>query len=324
MVKVGVPGWVGDDLLAKFPREAEIVRIEAKTEQTIDVEFWVVPAYPKEAAQVAPHLSGLRVVQSLLAGVDWLQPLISPQVILCDAQGLHNIPTAEWAVSAILAALKYFPFYLDLQRAGDWRRRKEVDEQYRAMHHVQQKLYPPVLQEELFGKRVMIVGYGAIGRAIEERLAPFGVEIIRMARHARAGAENVAGVDRLLELLPQADVLVLIVPLTPETTGMIGERELARMKQGALLVNAARGPVVKTDALLAALEAGRIRAVVDVTDPEPLPDVHPMWKAPNLFITPHVAASSPMFLPRAMKFAAEQVARYVKGELLKNVVEGSY
>ena len=129
MVKVGVPAWVGDDLLAKFPREAEIVRIEAQPEQTIDVEFWVAPAYPKEAAQVAPHLSGLRVAQSLLAGVDWLQPLIAPQVTLCDAQGLHNIPTAEWAVSAILAALKYFPFYVDLQRAGNWRGRGEADEE---------------------------------------------------------------------------------------------------------------------------------------------------------------------------------------------------
>ncbi len=324
MVKVGVPAWVGDDLLANFPREAEIVRIEAKPEGVIEVEFWIVPVYPKEAAQVAPHLSGVRVAQSLLAGVDWLQPLIPPQVTLCDAQGVHDIPTAEWAVSAILAALKYFPVYVDLQRAGDWRRRREVDERYRAMHQVDAKPFPPVLQEELFDKRVMIVGYGAIGRAIEERLAPFGVEIIRVARRARTGAENVAGVDRLLDLLPVADVVVLIVPLTPETTGMIGERELAKMKQGALLVNAARGSVVKTDALLAALEAGRIRAVTDVTDPEPLPEGHPMWKAPNLFITPHVAASSPMFLSRAMEFATAQVARYVKGEPPKNVVEGHY
>jgi len=329
MVKVGVPAWVGDELLTKFPREAEIVRIEAqpgrrteaKPERTIEVEFWIAPAYPKEAAQVASRLSGVRVAQSLLAGVDWLQPLIPPQATLCDAQGVHNTPTAEWAVSAILAALKYFPFYVDLQRAGDWRRRREVDEQYRAMHHIERKFFPPVLQEELFGKRVMIMGYGAIGRSIEQRLVPFGVEIVRVARTIRDG---VAGVDRLLDLLPDADVVVLIVPLTPETTGMFGERELARMKQGALLINAARGPVVKTQALLAALEAGRIRAVVDVTDPEPLPEDHPLWKAPNLFITPHVAASSPMFLSRAIEFAAEQVARYVKREPLKNVVEGRY
>jgi len=321
MLKVGVPWWIDPVWFNLFPAGIEIARIEAKPEETIEVEFWIVPAYPKEAAQMAPHLSGVRVAQSLLAGVDWLQPLIPPHVTLCDAQGVHNIPTAEWAVSAILAALKYFPFYVDLQRASDWRGRKEVDERYRALQRIEQRPIPPVLQEELFGKRVMIVGYGAIGRAIEERLVPFGVKIVRVARAARDG---VKGVDRLLGLLPDADVVVLIVPLTPETTGMIGERELARMKQGALLVNAARGAVVNTDALLAALEAGRIRAVVDVTDPEPLPKEHPMWNAPNLFITPHVAASSPMFLPRAMQFAAEQVARYVKGEPLKNVVEGRY
>jgi phosphoglycerate dehydrogenase-like enzyme len=321
MVKVGVPSWIDPVRFEKFPGGIEIERIEAYPERTIEVEFWIAPAYPKEAAQVAPHLSGVRVAQSLLAGVDWLQPLIPPGVILCDAQGLHNIPTSEWVVSAILAALKYFPLYADLQRTGDWPRRREADEQYRALHGIAQKFYPPVLQEELYGKRVMIVGYGSIGRSIEERLAPFEVEIVRVARSARDGVE---AIDRLLDLLPDADVVALIVPLTPETTGMIGEKELARMKRGALLVNAARGPVVKTDALLAALESGRIRAAIDVTDPEPLPEGHPLWTAPNLLITPHVAASSPMFLPRAIAFAAEQLARYVKGEPLRNIVRGHY
>ncbi|MGB0123582.1 MAG: NAD(P)-dependent oxidoreductase, partial [Silvibacterium sp.] len=125
-------------------------------------------------------------------------------------------------------------------------------------------------------------------------------------------------------LLPTADVIVLIVPQTPETKGMIGEREVAKMKQGALLVNAARGPVVKTGAMLAALANGRIRAALDVTDPEPLPADHPLWSAPNVFITPHVAASSPALVPRAIAFAAEQVARYLKNEPLQNVVTVSY
>ncbi|HEX3473056.1 MAG TPA: 2-hydroxyacid dehydrogenase [Silvibacterium sp.] len=321
MVKVGVPWWIDPKWFDRFPAEIEIERIEADPQRTIEVEFWIAPVSPKEAAQALPRLNGLRVVQSLYAGVDWLLEMLPGSLVLCDAQGLHNIPTAEWTVSAILAALKYFPFYVDLQRAGNWRGRKEVDDHYRAMHRAEPKFSPPVLQEELFGKRVMIVGHGSIGRSIEELLTPFGVEIVRVARSARDGVENV---DRLLDLLPDADVVVLIVPLTPETTGMIGERELARMKQGALLINAARGPVVNTDALLAALESGRIRAVLDVTDPEPLPEEHPLWKAPNLFITPHVAASSPMFLPRAMQFVAEQVGRYVKGEPLRNVVAGSY
>jgi phosphoglycerate dehydrogenase-like enzyme len=325
MVKVGVPWWIDPEWLGRFPEGIEIERIEASPQRAIEVEFWIAPVYPKEAAQALPHLEGLRVVQSLNAGVDWLLKMLPPGLIVCDAQGLHNIPTAEWTVSAILAALKYFPFYFDLQRGGDWRGRRQADERYHAMFPDAPQSFLPVLQEELYGKRVMIVGYGSIGRSIEERLVPFGVEIVRVARRARDGIKGgVESIDRLLDLLPTADIVVLIVPLTPETTGLIGERELAAMKQGALLVNAARGPVVKTDALLAALERGRVRAVVDVTDPEPLPDGHPLWKAPNLFITPHVAASSTMFLPRAIEFVAGQLDRYLKGEPLLNVVTGHY
>ena len=321
MLKVGVPWWIDPEWFSRFPAGIEIEPIEAAPQRTIPVEFWIAPVSPREGAQALPHLQGLKVVQSLYAGVDWLLKMLPPDLILCDAQGLHNIPTAEWAVAAILAALKHFPFYFDLQRAGDWKRRREADLHYRAMYPDAPKSLPPVLQEELHGKRVMIVGYGSIGRSIEERLAPFGVEIVRLARGPRDGVE---GISRLLELLPAADIVVLIVPLTPETTGMIGEPELAAMKQGALLVNAARGPVVNTDALLAALESRRIRAVVDVTDPEPLPQGHPLWTAPNLFITPHVAASSSMFLPRAIDFAAGQIARYLKGEPLLNIVTGHY
>ena len=119
---------------------------------------------------------------------------------------------------------------------------------------------------------VLILGYGAIGGAVAARLEPFGVEIIRVARRARAG---VHAVDELDALLPRADVVVVLVPLTPATVGLIDAGALARLPQGALLVNAARGTVVDTDALLAALRAERIRAVLDVTDPEPLPADHP-------------------------------------------------
>ena len=321
MVKVGVPAWVDSELLAAFPGEAVLEPIDADPKSTTEVEFWIAPVYQREAARVFPHLRGVRVVQSLLAGVDWLQALLPPDIILCDGQGMHNIPTAEWVVAAILNSLKYFPFYGTLQRDHNWRQRAKADEQYRAIHGAAKLNFPPILQEELYGKRVMIVGYGSIGRSIEERLLPFGVEIVRVARNARPGVEPV---ERLLDLLPTADIIVLIVPQTPETRGMIGEREIAQMKQGALLVNAARGPVVETAPMLAALENGRIRAALDVTEPEPLPAEHPLWSAPNVFITPHVAASSPMLLPRAIAFAAEQVARYTKGEPLQNVVTGSY
>jgi phosphoglycerate dehydrogenase-like enzyme len=156
---------------------------------------------------------------------------------------------------------------------------------------------------------------------VERMMQPFGVEVDRIARTARAGVETL---DGLADLLPLADVVVLIVPLTEATRGLFGAEQIARMKQGALLVNAARGPVVDTVALLSALQSGRIRAALDVTDPEPLPDGHPLWSAPNTMITPHVAGSSPGFMPRAMQLAGEQIRRLQRGETLANVVTGEY
>ncbi len=168
---------------------------------------------------------------------------------------------------------------------------------------------------------MLIVGYGSIGRAIESRLAPFGARFLRVARRAREGVESVSQLD---QLLPQADIVVLITPLTPETTHLMDAGRIARMKPGALLVNASRGPVVDTDALVQALKETRIRAAVDVTDPEPLPPGHPLWKAPNLLITPHVAGASAQYLKRALKLASEQAQRYARGEPLINVVDAGY
>jgi phosphoglycerate dehydrogenase-like enzyme len=324
MLKVGVPAWVDEDLLSKFPLGVAIERIESKPERDIEVEFWIAPTSAKGFQQVLPHVRGLRVVQSMLAGIDWLKHLVPEGVVLCDGQGLHNIPTAEWTIAAILSSLKFFPFYRDLQHSGEWQRLTEADATYRQLHRGEKLTTFKVLQEELYEKRVMIVGYGSIGRSIEQRLLAFGTEVIRVARQAREGDPSVEGIDRLLELLPAADIVVLIVPLTPETTGLIGAKELARMKQGALLVNAARGPVVQTGALVDALQSGRIRAAIDVTDPEPLPKDHPLWTAPNLLITPHIAGSSPRSMERAIGLAAEQVGRYLKGEQLHNIVTGNY
>jgi len=321
MLKVGVPAWLDEHLFEKLPRAISLERIESSPEREIEVEFWVAPTSAKGFKQILPHVKGVRVVQAMLAGVDWLKPLAPEGIVLCDGQGMHNIPTAEWTITAILSSLKFFPFYRDLQHTGEWQRLTEANDMYRQLHHGEKLTSFKVLQEELYGKRVMIVGYGSIGKSIEERLLAFGAEIVRVARYAREGVEPI---DRLLDLLPEVDIVVLIVPLTEETTGMIGAKELAKMKQGALLVNAARGPVVQTAALLEALQSGRIRAAVDVTDPEPLPKDHPLWSAPNLLITPHIAGSSPMSMDRAVSFAAEQVGRYMRGEELKNIVTGNY
>ncbi len=321
MLKVGVPESVDPDLHRLLPSGISLELIPLQPTQPVEVEFWIAPPWSGQAQRQLPYLRGLKVIQSALAGVDQLLKIKPPGVILCDARGAHTIPTAEWTVAAVLACTKYFPLFGKLQHAGIWSRRKEAEDLYHTLHPDKKRLYPPVLCDELHGQQVLIVGYGAIGKAIEQRLEPFGVSFVRVARTAR---EGVHGVDELAELLPAADVVILIVPFTSETTGMIGASELALMKQGALLINAARGPVVNTEALLVALNAGRIMAAIDVTDPEPLPGGHPLWTAPNLLITPHVGASTPMFMVRAMQFAGSQINRYLRGDPLENVVTGEY
>jgi phosphoglycerate dehydrogenase-like enzyme len=259
-------------------------------------------------------------VLSMMAGTEWIPPTVGPHVTICSARGAHNISTAEWTVSSILAMLKYFPFYFDLQREGRWKRRFEASAHYAAINGDQRPLYPPVMVEELTAKKVLMVGYGAIGQQIERMLAPFNVELTRVARSARIDPE-VHAVAALNSLIPQAEVLILILPATAESTGLIGAQQFALMRQGALLVNAARGPIVDTDALVNALNSGRIRAAVDVTEPEPLPDGHPLWRCPNLLLTPHVAGSTPQFAPRALETAAHELRRYMAGQPLQNMVQ---
>jgi len=321
MVRVGLPEVLGREWLDLFPAEVEIVPLPEVPEAGTEVEFWIAPLYPKQVKAMFPQLSGVKVVQALLAGVDWVLDAVPSGLTVCDSQGCHNVSTSEWVLMAILTRMKYVPIFVELQAEQNWRGRTRADAAYQKLHLLNQVTDPPILLEELSGKKVLIVGYGSIGRSIEARLLPFEVEITRMARHAREGVEPV---ERLKELLPSADIVVLIVPQTPETTGLIGAEELNLMKQGALLINAARGPVVVTDALVDVLHAGRIHAAVDVTDPEPLPTGHPLWSAPNLFITPHIASSSPRFMERPFKLAAQQVKRYVQGEPLLNVVKNGY
>jgi len=256
------------------------------------------------------------VVQSMMAGVDWIRPWIPAGVTLCDGRGIHDISASEWVLAAVLATMKRLPLYRDLQTKQQWRGFAGPGESLDKEIGGARGQYR-VLGEDLAGKTVLIVGYGSIGAAIEARLTPFGVTVLRVARSAR---EGVSAIGELHGLLAQADIVVLIVPLTDATRGLMGAAEIALMKPGALLVNAARGPVVETDALVEALGSGRIRAAVDVTDPEPLPAGHPLWTAPNCLITPHVGGSTPEFIHRAFRFGAEQVRRFVAGEKLENVV----
>jgi phosphoglycerate dehydrogenase-like enzyme len=318
MVRVGVDENLAQELLTDFPREAEIVRVPRKLSQTLDVDFWLLVFARKSYQETFQHLRGVKIVQSMMAGVDWILPWLPKDVVLCDGCGLHDISASEWVMTAILSSLKRFPYYRDVQLREDWKGQASFRDGFMNVSGTSVGQYA-VLGDDLAGKTVLIVGFGSIGAAIEARLAPFGVKIIRLARTPRKEPE-VFRVGELRRLLPEADIVVAIVPLTAETRGLIGEAEIALMKPGALLVNAARGPVVVTDALTAALQANRIHAALDVTDPEPLPPGHPLWSAPNCMITPHVGGSTPEFIHRAFQFGAEQVRRFIAGEELKNVV----
>jgi phosphoglycerate dehydrogenase-like enzyme len=318
MVRIGIDESISDDLLTGFPAEAEFVRLSTPLTSEVEVEFWIPPYGRKDAKETFAHLRGVKVVQSLMAGVDRIVPWLPKGITLCDGRGIHDISASEWVLSVILATMKRLPLYRDLQQKQEWRGfatdpEDFVDAKGEKIGHYR------VLGDDLAGKTVLIVGYGSIGAAIEARLKPFGVTVLRVARTARTDPK-VSAIGDLHGLIPEADIVVLIVPSTPQTHGMIGAPELALMRGGALLVNAARGPVVVTDALLEALNGHRIRAALDVTDPEPLPEGHPLWLAPNCLITPHIGGSTPQFIHRAFRFAAEQVRRYVAGEPLENIV----
>jgi phosphoglycerate dehydrogenase-like enzyme len=318
MVRVGVDENLAQELLTGFPREAEIVRIPRHPSKVQDVDFWIIPFARKSAQKTFQYLRGVKVVQSMMAGVDWITPWLPKEVVLCDGRGLHDISASEWVLTAILTSLKRFPYYRDMQVRQEWKGQASVPDGFMNVGGAQVGQYA-VLGDDLAGKTALIVGYGSIGAAIEARLAPFGVKIVRVARSARQSPE-VRAVSELRKLLPEADVVVAIVPLTTETHGLIGATEFGLMKPGALLVNAARGPVVVTDALVEALRQHRIQAVLDVTDPEPMPTGHPLWSAPNCMITPHVGGSTPEFIHRAFRFGAEQVRRFIAGKELENVV----
>ncbi|MCA0146471.1 2-hydroxyacid dehydrogenase [Blastococcus sp. LR1] len=244
-------------------------------------------------------LPRLRLVQLLSAGAETFVGRLPDGLVLCNARGAHTPSTAEWAVAAALAAQRGLPFFVREQDAGRW---------------------SFGTHRSLVGARVLVVGAGDIGRAIGRMLAGFDVELTYVARTARDGVRSTAD---LPELLPDADVVVLIVPATPETRGMVDAAFLGAMKDGALLVNAARGVVVDTDALLAELTSGRLRAALDVTDPEPLPEGHPLWSAPGLLLTPHVGGAVPATNARAAAAVTEQIARVLDGRPLENVV-GDY
>jgi phosphoglycerate dehydrogenase-like enzyme len=269
------------------------------TGEAAEAQIWV----PRAGGATFPEngfvdaLPRLQLVQLLSAGAERFVDRLPEGVILCNARGAHTPATAEWVMAATLAAQRGIPHFVREQAAGRW---------------------SFSTQRTLTGARVLMVGAGDIGRTVGRMLENFDVDLTYVARTARDG---VRAIDELPELLPHADVVVVLVPVTPETVGMVDAAFLAAMPDGALLVNASRGVVVDTDALLAELQAGRLRAALDVTDPEPLPEGHPLWTAPGLLLTPHVGGAIPDTDERAAAAVTDQVARILAGEPLVNVVD---
>ena len=305
MTLVTLPGQDWIDAVGPVPGlELAVWDMAGPPERADEVKV-VVPPY-MGAGPLLPnirHAPSVELVQTLTAGYEDIAAVLPEGVGLANAAGVHDASTAELALALTLASLRDFPDFHAAQQEGRW--------------------LPGSIHQALADKRVLILGYGSIGRAIAARFTPFEVELTAVASTARAGDDlvrSVHGVDELPSLLPEHDVVVVIVPLGPATAGLVDDAFLSAMPDGSLLVNVARGGVVDTDALVEHLRAGRLRAALDVTDPEPLPEGHPLWSVPGVLITPHVGGASTAFKPRAVRLLREQLGAYAAGRPLRNIV----
>jgi phosphoglycerate dehydrogenase-like enzyme len=293
-VLVWLPFEDGRALMGPLPEDVEVEVWDGRDPLPAGadrVEVLVPPWWPKDAVvRALPKLPRLRLVQMLNAGVDWIVDAVPVGVALCNTGDANAVEVAEWVMAVVLSDLRRLPDFADARRAGEWR---------------------PGLTSTLRGRRVVVVGAGAVGAALVRMLEPFGAEVTVVARTSRAGVEPVGD---LPTLAASADVLVVAAALTGGTRGLVDAGLLARLPDGALVVNVGRGPIVDTDALVAELAAGRLRAALDVTDPEPLPAGHPLWSAPNLTLTPHVGGGTTNFLPNAFGLVGDQIRRLVAGE----------
>ena len=289
---------VADEVARRLP-QATIAQYEDDGHDLGDVDFYCLPYMGNgRSVELIAKLPKLRVLQSLSSGVDNLLGAVPDQVTLCNGSGLfHEESTAELAVTLILASLRQLPAFVLDQSQHRWRHART---------------------DSLDGKRVLLVGHGGIGKGIEERLRPFGARITRSSRTPRDG---VAPLSELPRLAAEADILVVCIALAPDTHGLIGPGVLGALPDGALVVNVARGPIVDAAALAGHLGDGRLRAALDVTDVEPLPEDRPEWALPNVLITPHIGGDTFAFARRAASFVADQAERHLTGQPLANVVK---
>lgn len=275
----------------------EVYSADEGDPQNLDeVTFYVLPYWRSRGPELLERMPKLKVAQTLTAGYEHVLDLLPSGVTLCSGRGLHDSSTAELALALMLSAQRDLARWAYDQREHRWE---------------------PDRDRSLADSRVLILGYGSIGQAIEKRVVACEAEVVRVASRPRPD-QDVYGIADLHTLLPTVDIVVLVTPHTPQTEGLMGAAELALLRDDALVVNVGRGPVLDTAALLA--ENGRVRAALDVTDPEPLPAAHPLWDAPGVTITPHIAGGAASFYPRARRFVDEQLARWARGEPLANVV----
>jgi phosphoglycerate dehydrogenase-like enzyme len=248
---------------------------------------------------IIPTMKNLKVVQYNQAGYEDILPHIPKGVILCNGTGIHDVSTSELAIGLTIASRRGVAEFMDNQKQGVWKRTRK-----------------PALADSHVG----IVGYGHIGKRIASLLEMFETHVTAFTRSGSDGSIKITEFDAYL---PKLDVIILILPLTADSKNFMNAERIKKMKDGATLINVARGAIVDTDALVAELHTGRITAGLDVTDPEPLPEGHPLWSAPNVIISPHVGGDSGAFVPRARTMVQEQLARIAKNEPLVNQITGA-
>jgi len=285
--------------IAPITSDARVVLYDdvVPTDALSDAAFYVPPyTVGPEHMPVMAQMPNLQVCQLLTAGYEQALPHLPPGVVLCNAGGVHDASTAEIAVGLMLASLRGIDVAARDMTTGTW-------------NHVR--------RASLADRRVLVIGAGGVATAIRERLEAFEAHVTMVGRSARVGVASIATIN---QLLPDAEIVVLAVPLDNSTRHLVDAQFLAQLRDGTLVVNVARGPVVDTDALLAETSSGRLYAALDVTDPEPLPADHPLWSSPGVLITAHLGGDSTAFEPRARRLVEAQLARWQAGEPLRSVI----
>ena len=288
--------WDDLNVPSKFKRLSP-ANTPAEIGDLSEVTFYV-PTYMggRPALELTKKMPNLKVLQVPNAGYDDAIEFLRPGITLCNGRGIHDDSTAELAVALAIASLRGFVTFIRDQDKGEW-----VNKTYNSIND----------------RKVGIIGYGSIGSTIARMLSGFSVEIVAFTQ---SGRDNTIAISDLDKHLPTLDVVILILPLTKESKHLFDARRLSLMKDGALLVNVARGPIVDTDALIKELNSGRITAALDVTDPEPLPKGHPLWSAKGVLISPHVGGNSSAFDRRARRLIESQLNLLAENKPLNNII----